>query len=88
LLAIDTLFRMTTREYVSLVASTGGAPVDQRDHRPALVSLGIEPERWATSIQTTIRWFGTAIGSTAELVTEATRRQTRHVVNPVRIYRE
>jgi REP element-mobilizing transposase RayT len=88
LLAIDALFPLTTREYVSLVASTGGVPVDQRDHRPSLVSLGIEPEHWATTIRSTIQWFGTAIGSTAELLNEATRRKTRRVVNPLKIYRE
>jgi hypothetical protein len=82
------MFRMTTGEYVSLVASTGGVPIDQRNHRPSLVSIGIEPERWAATIQQTVRWFGTAVGSTAKLVTEATRRKTRHVVNPLKIYRE
>lgn len=88
LLAIDSLFQMTTREYVSLVASTGGVPIDQRDHRAALVALGIEPEQWNTIILMGIRWFGTAIGATAELVKEATRRKTRRVVNPLNIYRE
>jgi len=53
-----------------------------------LVSLGIEPEQWAATIQATIRWFGTAIGSGAALLKEATRRKTRHVVNPLNIYRE
>ncbi len=88
LLAIDALFQMTTGEYVSLVAFTGGVAMDQRDHRPALASLGIEPEQWTTTIRTSIRWFGTAIGSTAALLNERRRRKTRHVVSPLKIYRE
>jgi hypothetical protein len=88
LLEIDAMFRMTTGEYVSLVASTGGVPIDQRNHRPSLVSLGIEPEQWASTIRSAIQWFGTAVGSTAELLNEAARRKTRHVVNPIKIYRE
>jgi putative transposase len=88
LIAIDTLFPMTTGEYVSLVAATGGAASDQRDHRPTLASLGIEPAQWAAALRTTIRWFGTAIGNSAELLNEAARRKTRHVVNPLRIYRQ
>ena len=88
LLAIDALFQMTTGEYVSLVAFTGGVAMDQRDHRPALASLGIEPEQWTTTIRTSIRWFGTAIGSTAALLNEGRRRKTRHVVSPLKIYRE
>jgi REP element-mobilizing transposase RayT len=88
LLEIDAMFRMTTGEYVSLVASTGGVPIDQRNHRPSLVSLGIEPEQWASTSRSAIQWFGTAVGSTAELLNEAARRKTRHVVNPIKIYRE
>ena len=88
LLAVNTLFPMTTDDYVSLVAATGGVPIDQRDHRPTLTLLGINPENWTSSLQTAIQWFGTAIGSNARLLGEAARRKTRCVVNPLKIYRE
>ena len=87
LLSVEALFPLTTGEYVSLVASTGGVPIDQRDHRPTLASFGIDPEAWVNSIRSTIQWIGTAVGNTAELLHEAARRKTDHVVNPLRIYR-
>ncbi len=88
LLPIDALFRMTTRDYVSLVAATGGVPLDQRHHNPQLASLGIDSDRWFNTLTKAIRWFGTAVGSAGDLLKEAHRRDARRVVNPLKIYRE
>ena len=88
LLPIDALFQMTTREYVSLVATTGGVPIDQRHHSPRLAALGIDTDRWSTTLTKAIRWFGTAVGSAGDLLKEAHRRDARRVVNPLKIYHE
>ena len=62
LLPIDALFRMTARDYASLVAATGGVPIDDRHHGPQLTALGIDSDRWSTTLMKAIRWFGTAVG--------------------------
>ena len=88
LLPTDALFRMTTRDYVSLVATTGGVPIDQRHHSPRLAALGIDSDRWSTTLTKAIRWFGTAVGGEVDLLKEAQRRQAHRVINPLKIYRQ
>ena len=88
LLPIDALFRTTPRDYVSLVAATGGVPIDHRRHDPRLAALGIDSERWASTLTKAIRWFGTAVGGSVDLLKEAQRRRAHHVINPLKIYLE
>ncbi len=88
ILPIDALFRLTTRDYVSLVAATGGVPIDHRRHDPRLAALGIDSDRWSTTLMKAIRWFGTAVGGEVDLLKEAQRRQAHRVINPLKIYRQ
>jgi REP element-mobilizing transposase RayT len=88
LIPIDSLFNLSTSEYVSLVGATGGAPTDNRDHRGTLTEMGIDPDIWATTIGRTINWIGTAVGRTRDLVEEARRREAKRVVSPIDIYLE
>ncbi len=83
---IDMLFSFSAREYVSLVGATGGVPTDQRDHRGTLTEMGINADSWAQTIGRTIEWFGTAVGRTRDLLTEARRRKTLRVVSALKIY--
>ena len=79
---------MTTRQYVSIVATTAGVPIDRQDHDDILTSLGIDTALWGGAMAHSIRWFGTAIGRTTDLLGEATRRNVRRVVNPLRVFVE
>ena len=88
LLPIESIFRMTTRQYVSIVATTAGVPIDRQDHDDILTSLGIDTALWGGAMAHSIRWFGTAIGRTTDLLGEATRRNVRRVVNPLRVFVE
>jgi len=88
LMSIDALFRMPTAQYVSLVAATGGIPVDDHDHSATLTSMGVDTNQWYARLGASIKWFGTAIGRTSELAHEAARRNASRVVNPLPIYDE
>ncbi len=77
---------MTARDYASLVAATGGVPIDDRHHGPQLTALGIDSDRWSTTLMKAIRWFGTAVGGTDDLRREAQRRSASRVINPLKIY--
>ena len=87
LLPIESIFRLTTRQYVSLVGATAER-ARTRSGDQALRSVAIDPRRWTDTIGDTIRWFGTAIGRTRDLLDEAVRRDTRRVVNPLPIFVE
>ena len=84
---IESLFSMTTGDYVSLVAHTGGVGQDEGDHAQRLSALGVDPARWSKLLSRTARMYGTAIGCAAELVTEARRRGCRWIVNALDVYR-
>ena len=86
LLPIDALFRMTDREYLSLVAATGGVPIDDRHHSQQLSALGVDSNRWSTVLMHAVRWFGTAVGGPDALRKEAQRRSANRVINPLKIY--
>jgi hypothetical protein len=84
---IESIFSMRTRDYVSLVAHSGGVATDEIDHADRLSRLGIDPDRWSEVMGTTARMIGTAVGRTAELVREAERRGCRRIVNALDVYR-
>ncbi len=88
LIPINTLFSISTSEYVSLVGATGGVPTDKRDHRGTLTEMGIDADAWVNTIGRTIAWFGTAVGRTRDLITEAQRRKAQRVVSAMNIYLE
>lgn len=87
LLPTDTVLGMTTRQYVSLVAHTGGVPIDRQDHDGHLTSLGIDPPRWKQVLTTTARRVGSVVGNAINCLKEAQRRRARRVVNLLDIYR-
>ena len=86
LIPIESLFRTSTAKYVSLVARTGGLPIDSEAHTDRLASLGIDPKRWQAVMNSTARLIGTAVGSAVNLVKEAGRRGASRVVNPIDVY--
>jgi hypothetical protein len=88
LLPIEAMFRMTDREYLSLVATTGGVPIDDRHHSQQLTAMGVDLNRWSTVLMHAVRWFGTAVGGSDALREEAQRRSANRVINPLRIYRK
>jgi hypothetical protein len=86
LLPIESILTMTTRQYISLVAKTGGVPIDEDSHGDRLVALGIDPARWEKVLNRTATLFGTAVGSTVNLLKEAARRGAKRVINPISVY--
>jgi hypothetical protein len=71
-----------------MVATTAGVPIDRRNHDNFLTSLDIDTALWRDAMAHSIRWFGTAIGRTGDLLGEATRRKVRRVVNPLKVFVE
>jgi hypothetical protein len=86
LLPIESNLTMSTRQYISLVARTGGVPIDEDSHGDRLVALGIDPPRWEEVLNRTGALFGTAVGNTVNLLKEAARRGARRVINPIDVY--
>ncbi len=86
LLSTDEVLGMTPRQYVSLVAQTGGVPIDQADHDSRLTALGIDPPRWKQVLTTTARRVGSVVGNAINCLKEAQRRRARRVVNLLDIY--
>ncbi len=86
LLPIESILTMTTRQYISLVARTGGVPIDEDSHSDRLVALGIDPPRWEEVLNRTAALFGTAVGNAVNLLKDAARRGARRVINPFEIY--
>jgi REP element-mobilizing transposase RayT len=87
LIPIESLFLMTARQYVSLVAQTGGVAMDEEPHVERLTALGIDAQRWTAVLKDTVKLFGTAVGSAVNLLKEAARRGARRVINPIDVYR-
>ena len=86
LIPIRSLLDMTTSQYVSLVAHTGGVPIDDKDHAGRLRSLGLDPSRWQEVMTRTARRIGTAVGSVASRLEEAGRRGATRVLNALDVY--
>ncbi len=87
LLSTDHVLGMTARQYVSLVADTGGIAIDREDHDGRLTALGIDPPRWTRVLTTTARRVGSVVGNAVNCLKEAQRRGARRVVNLLDIYR-
>src|SRR5262245_36788791 len=66
LIPIESLFLMTARQYVSLVAQTGGVATDEEPHVERLMALGIDAQRWKAVLKETMKLFGTAVGQRGE----------------------
>jgi hypothetical protein len=86
LISTQGLFGLSTRGYVSLVARTGGVPIDERDHGRTLAKLNIEERRWLEVLMSTARLYGSVVGGEMGRITEAQRRGARHVVNTLDVF--
>ena len=86
LLSTRSLFQMTTKQYLSLVARTAGVPTDQIDHDNWLRSLDIDPERWLEALSGTAKLFGSVVGGAGNRLVEADRRGAQRVVNALDVF--